>query len=251
MKKRAANTLRIVPGIRPDPLFDDCTDCGLLAWGVAACLTATESADFARRIEHRRARKTHELLHRAGAMLTSLYVIRSGFMKSSVAGSSGREQITGFLMPGDLIGMDAIATGRHQCSTIALEDSIVCGIVFADFEQLAHDIPALQQHFHQSLGREITRDHGMMMLLGAMRAEERVAAFLLNLSRRLAARGLPDHRFHLPMGRQDIGNYLGLTLETVSRAFSHLSAKGLIAIAFKEVEILDAAALHNIARSNR
>lgn len=244
------NNIRVIKTARPNPLFDDCPDCGLLAWGLAAELTSREAADFARRIEHRRSRKSHELLHRAGALLTSLYILRSGFMKSIVAGDNGRDQITGFLMPGDLIGMDAIATGRHQCSTVALEDSIVCGMAFADFEPLTRDIPSLQQHFQQTMGSEIARDHGMMLLLGAMRAEERVAAFLLNLSRRFAARGLPAQVFHLPMSRQEIGNYLGLTIETVSRAFSHLADQAYIGVHSREVEILDPKALHRIARTS-
>lgn len=244
------NTIRITKDARPDPLFDDCPDCGFIAWGLCAQLTVRESAEFGKRIEHRRPRKNLEHLHRAGAVLTSLYIIRDGFMKSMVDGNNGRDQITGFLMPGDLIGMDAIATGRHQCSTIALKDSSVCGMAFADFEQLTRDIPALQQHFQQTLGCEIARDHGMMLLLGAMRAEERVAAFLLNLSRRFAARGLPEHHFCLPMTRQDIGNYLGLTLETVSRAFSHLADQQHIAIHGRDVEIRNAEALNKVVRSN-
>lgn len=193
------NAIRTVQAARPDPLFDDCPDCGFIAWGICAQLTVRESAEFGKRSEHRRPRKHLEHLHRAGSALTSLYIIRNGFMKSIVAGNNGRDQITGFLMPGDLIGMDAIATGRHQCSTIALEDSSVCGMAFADLEKLTQDIPSLQQHFQQTLGCEIARDHGMMMMLGSMRAEERVSTFLLNLSRRFAARGLPEHSFHLPM----------------------------------------------------
>lgn len=245
------NTIGIVPASRPDPLFKDCPGCGFIAWGLGAQLTARESADFGKRIEHRRQRKSHEYLHRAGAVLTSLYIIRDGFMKSIAAGDNGRDQITDFLMAGDLIGMDAIATGRHQCSTVSLEDSSVCGMAFADFEELARGIPALQQHFQQTMGSEIARDHGMMLLLGAMRAEERVSTFLISLSRRFAARGLPEHRFHLPMTRQEIGNYLGLTIETVSRAFSHLADQRLIAIQGKNVEICDAKALHKVIRSDR
>jgi CRP/FNR family transcriptional regulator len=110
-------------------------------------------------------------------------------------------------------------------------------MAFADLEQLNREDQALQRHFHQTLGVEITRDHGMMLLLGAMRAEERVAMFLLNLSRRFALRGLSETRFRMPMTRQEIGNYLGLTLETVSRAFSHLAGERLITIDNKEVEI--------------
>ncbi len=221
----------------PAALSHKCPDCGFIDWGRQIDFSADDLQRFCNRIEHRRLKTKQEYLHRAGTTLSALYVINSGFVKTIISDGNGHEQITGFSMPGDLIGMDAIATGKHQCSTIALEDSSLCGMAFADLEQLNRDIPALQHHFHQTMGAEITRDHGMMLLLGAMRAEERVAMFLLNLSRRFALRGRSGTRFRMPMTRQEIGNYLGLQLETVSRAFSHLASAQLIEIDSKEVEI--------------
>lgn len=237
-------TLTIVPA--STPLSRECPDCGFIEWAQQAGLSAGELRRFCDRIEHRRTRKHHEHLHRAGAALGVLYVINSGFVKTIISDNNGHQQITGFSMPGDLVGLDAIATGRHQCSTIALEDSSVCGIIFAELEQLNRDMPALQRHFHQTMGAEITRDHGMMLLLGAMRAEERVAMFLLNLSRRLALRGRSGTCFRMPMSRQEIGNYLGLQFETVSRAFSHLASAELIAIHNKEVEIINLQGLQKL-----
>ena len=187
-------------------------------------------------------------MHRSGTALVSLYVINSGFLKASINDNNGHEQITGFFMPGDLVGMEAIATGKHQCNTTALEDSSLCGIVFASLEQLNREIPSLQRDFNQTLGAEINRDHGMMLLLGAMRAEERVAMFLLNLSRRFAIRGRSGTCFHLPMTRQEIGNYLGLTLETISRAFSHLVDLGFIVTRGKDIKTRDAARLQEVVR---
>ena len=187
-------------------------------------------------------------MHRSGTALVSLYVINSGFLKASINDNNGHEQITGFFMPGDLVGMEAIATGKHQCNTTALEDSSLCGIVFASLEQLNREIPSLQHDFNRTLGAEINRDHGMMLLLGAMCAEERVAMFLLNLSRRFAIRGRSGTRLHLPMTRQEIGNYLGLTLETVSRTFSHLGALGLIVTRGKDIEIRDTARLQEFVQ---
>lgn len=222
---------------RPAPQSHKCPDCGFIDWGRRGNFSAVDLQRFCDRIEHRRLRNKHEYLHRAGTALSALYVINSGFVKTIISDGNGHEQITGFSMPGDLVGLDAIATGKHQCSTIAIEDSSLCGMAFADLEQLNREIPASQHHFHQTMGVEITRDHGMMLLLGAMRAEERVAMFLLNLSRRFALRGRSETRFRMPMTRQEIGNYLGLQLETVSRAFSHLASEQLIAIANKEVEI--------------
>lgn len=236
---------------RPAPLPSECPDCGFIDWGRRAGFSADEFQRFCDRIEHRRLRKNHEYLHRAGTALGMLYVINSGFVKTIISDGNGHEQITGFSMPGDLVGMDAIATGKHQCSTIALEDSSICGMSFADLEQFNREIPALQRHFHQTMGAEITRDHGMMLVLGAMRAEERVAMFLLNLSRRFGLRGRSAARFRMPMSRQEIGNYLGLQLETVSRAFSHLANAKLIVIDNKEVEIRSLAGLQQILQSQR
>lgn len=214
-----------------------CPDCCFIEWGRQIDISADDLQRFCDRIKHRRLKTKHEYLHRAGTALSALYVINSGFVKTIISDGNGHEQITGFSMPGDLLGLDAIATGKYQCSTIAIEDSSLCSMAFADLEQLNREIPALQHHFHQTMGAEITRDHGMMMMLGAMRAEERVAMFLLNLSRRFALRGRSEMRFRMPMTRQEIGNYLGLQLETVSRAFSHLASAQLIAIDSKEVEI--------------
>lgn len=245
------NKLHAVTPAPAAPRFDDCPDCGFMAWGRHARLSAGETRIFGERLEHRRLKKNHEHLHRAGAPLATLYIITRGFLKTSINDNNGHEQITGFFMSGDVVGMEAIATGKHQCNTIAIEDTSLCGIAFAELEKLNRDIPSLQQHFHQTLGAEIHRDHGMMLLLGSMRAEDRVAAFLLNLSRRFARRGHSETCFHLPMNRQEIGNYLGLTLETVSRAFSHLASAGLIVIDNKEVEIKNLARLQPQGRNYR
>jgi CRP/FNR family transcriptional regulator len=242
------NNVRTFHTLLPAPLFRDCPDCGFTGWSQRARLSANEFRSFDDRIEHRRPKKNHEFVHRAGTALVSLYVINSGFLKASINDNNGHEQITGFFMPGDLVGMEAIATGKHQCNTTALEDSSLCGIVFASLEQLNREIPSLQRDFNQTLGAEINRDHGMMLLLGAMRAEERVAMFLLNLSRRFAIRGRSGTCFHLPMTRQEIGNYLGLTLETISRAFSHLGDLGFIVTRGKDIEIRDAARLQEVVQ---
>jgi CRP/FNR family transcriptional regulator len=237
---------RVAP---PKPLSEDCPDCGFIDWGRGANPSTDELQRFCSKIEHRRLRKQREYLHRAGTTLSALYIINSGFVKTIISDGNGHEQITGFSMPGDLIGMDAIATGKHQCSTVALEDSSLCGMAFVDLEQLNREIPALQHHFHQTLGAEITRDHGMMLLLGAMRAEERVAMFLLNLSRRFVLRGRSGTRFRMPMTRREIGNYLGLQLETVSRAFSQLANAQLIAVDNKEIEIKSVERLQQVLQS--
>ena len=219
------------------PPHGECRGCAFNAWCLPANLTLPESRQFNDRIHHRRPIKHNEYLHRAGSELKSLFVVNSGFLKTSITNGGGHHQVTGFSMAGELVGLDAIGTGKHQCDTSALGDSHLCGMRYSDFEELGHAIPALQHHFHRVMGAEIARDYGILILLGTMRVEERVAVFLLNLSTRFSARGYSGTHFRLPMTRQDIASYLGLKMETVSRAFSHLSDIQLIATEGKDIEI--------------
>jgi CRP/FNR family transcriptional regulator len=194
-------------------------------------------------VNRKRPLKRGDYLYRAGGTLQSLYAVRTGFFKSCVMHDDGREQVAGFHMAGEMLGMDGIGSGKHMCDAVSLEDSEVCEIPFNDLETLSRHIPTLQQHFHRIMSREIARDYGVMLLLGSMRAEERLAAFLLNLSQRFAARGYSSKSFLLRMTRNEIGSYLGLKLETISRALSHFQTEGIIAVQNKSVEILDAGRL--------
>ena len=152
--------------------------------------------------------------------------MRSGFFKTTLVMEDGRDQVTGFHMAGDMLGMDGIGPDQHSCNAVALEDSEVCVIPFGRLEELSREIDVLQQHFHKVMSREIVREHGVMLLLGSMRAEERLAAFLLNLSQRFTSRGYSPSEFNLRMTREEIGSYLGLKLETVSRVFSKFQEDG-------------------------
>jgi CRP/FNR family transcriptional regulator len=180
-----------------------------------------------------------EYLFRSGEAFRALYAIRTGFFKTQVLHEDGREQVTGFQMPGEIVGLDAICSDAHSCDAIALEDSEICEIPFDRLEALSRELPSLQRHLHKIMSREIVRDHGIMMLLGSMRAEERLAAFLLNLSQRFSARGYSESAFHLRMTRHEIGSYLGLKLETVSRTLSSFQEYGLLSVKVREVEIMD------------
>lgn len=180
-----------------------------------------------------------DYLYRSGDKFQSLYAIHSGSYKTQVLHEDGREQVTGFQMAGEIIGLDAISTDRHPCDAVALEDSEVCELPFAKLEALTRKLPSLQRHLHRIMSREIARDQDVMLLLGCMRAEERLAVFLLNLSQRFAERGFSPTIFQLRMSRQEIGSYLGLKLETISRAFSHFQEDGLISIKARSVELLD------------
>lgn len=197
-------------------------------------------------VEKRRRVKQGELLFNSGDTFTSLYAIRTGFFKTCVTSEDGREQVTGFQMAGEIIGMDGIVSDRHNCNAVALEDAEVCVMPFATVEDLSRELPALQRHVHKIMSREIVRENSVMMLLGNMRAEERLAAFLLNLLQRLHARGLSQSELILRMTREEIGSYLGLKLETVSRAFSKFSEDGIIEVKQRYVKVLEPDALKKI-----
>jgi CRP/FNR family transcriptional regulator len=185
-------------------------------------------------------------LYQIGDGFESLYAVRSGAFKTVSVSRQGDEKITGFHMPGELLGLDAINKGRHSYRAEALEDSEVCVIPFQRLEHLAMSIPALQHQLLRLLSSDISRDHGLMLLLGSMTAEQRVAAFLMSLSRRHERLGFSGAHFVLRMTREEIGNYLGLTLETVSRLLSRFQRDGLIAIHQRDVEVRDAERLRGM-----
>jgi CRP/FNR family transcriptional regulator len=182
-------------------------------------------------------------LYHSGDSFESLYAVRSGAFKSVGVSRQGDEKVTGFHLPGELLGLEAINSGRHGYSAVALEDSEVCILPFAPLERLAGSMPVLQHQLLRVLSSDISRDHGLMLLLGSMTAEQRLAAFLLSLSRRHERLGFSANRFVLRMTREEIGNYLGLTLETVSRLLSRFQRQGLITVQQRDVEIRNAGSL--------
>jgi CRP/FNR family transcriptional regulator len=216
-----------------------CSNCNLRELCLPYGLNLEELERLDDLVSTRRRIKRGDHLYRAGATFDSIYAIRSGFFKTDVLLEDGRDQVTGFQMAGELLGLDGISTESHTCNAIALEDSEICSIPFSRLESLSREIQNLQHHFHKVMSREIVRDHGVMMLLGTMRAEERLAAFLLNLSQRFTARGFSHAEFYLRMTREEIGSYLGLKLETVSRAFSRFQEEGHIAVQQKHIRILN------------
>jgi len=235
--------IRSAPSV---PLHSSCPRCGFLKWCLPANLELSEAERLNDRVTHQRPIKRGSYLHHAGEALGSLHVVCSGFIKTILNHDSGNLQVTGFSMPGELIGIDAISTGKHLSDTVALEDSTLCGMPYAVFENLSHAVPALQHHFNRIMSAEITRDHELMFLLGSMNAKERIAVFLLRKSKRFAAHGYSATHFRLPMTRQDIASYIGLTLETVSRALSDLQHDEIIAINGKDVEIRNLAGLQKV-----
>ncbi len=223
-----------------------CAGCNLREMCLPEGLSAEEMLRMENLVYARRKVKRGEALYRAGDKFNAVYAVRIGFFKAVLLHGDGREQVTGFSMPGELLGLEGIGTGEHSSNAVALEDCEVCVLPFAMVEEIGREIPALQRHLHSVLSREIVRDHGVMMLLGSMRAEERLAVFLLNLSKRFIRRGWSASDFHLRMTREEIGNYLGLKLETVSRLFSKFQADGLMEVNQKHVRIADIPGLEKL-----
>lgn len=209
-------------------------------------LNSAEMSKLDEVVEKRRKIKQGEQLFGNGETFSSLYAIRTGFFKTCISTEDGREQVTGFQMAGEILGLDGIGTDYHNCNAIALEDAEVCVMPFANVEELSRDFPILQRHVHKMMSREIVRENSVMMLLGNMRAEERLAAFLLNLVQRLHARGFSQSEFILRMTREEIGSYLGMKLETVSRTFSKFNEDGIIDVKQRYVRILEPEALKKI-----
>ncbi len=223
-----------------------CSNCNLQELCLPLGLSQIEMKKLDDLVALRKRMKKGEYLYRAGQAFDAIYAIRTGFFKTDVLLEDGRDQVTGFQMTGELLGLDGISTEKHSCNAVALEDSEVCVIPFSHLETLSREVHTLQHHFHKVMSREIVRDHGVMMLLGTMRAEERLAAFLINLSQRFTARGYSPAEFYLRMTREEIGSYLGLKLETVSRAFSRFQEEGLIAVQQKHIRILDTPGLKKL-----
>lgn len=229
--------LQPVPPIKLHVLKDACAQCNARELCLPLGLNDQELQQLDDMVGIRQKFKRGETLYRTGDPFGEIYAIKAGFFKTEVVTEDGREHVTGFQMNGEILGMDGISSDAHTCNAVALEDSEVCPIPFAELEHLVTAIPTLQRHFHRVMSREIVRDHGIMMLLGTLRADERLVAFLLNLSQRYAARGYSATEFHLRATREEIGSYLGLKLETVSRALSQLQDSGLIVVQQKFIRI--------------
>ncbi len=239
---------RAAPALSPQivPYCDlrvHCESCSLRE----LCLTTGLESDTSRlldRIVANRTRvKRRDSLYRPGDAFTAVYAIRLGTFKTLMLAEDGREQITGCYMGGDIVGLDGIGEGRHSCGAVALEDSEVCVLPFDQLDNLAKSVPALGRNLYRSISRDLCRAQDMMFLLGSMRAEQRLAVFLLNLARRYQARGYSGSEFVLRMTREEIASLLGLKLETISRLFSRLQLEGLIQVQGRTIKLLDAAAL--------
>jgi len=241
---------RIAPSAPPISIEDlraHCLNCSLRELCLPVGLSADEMQQVDALIVNRIKLEKDEALYRVGEPFHALYAIRLGSLKTQMLVEDGREQVAGYHMPGEIIGLDGVGTHRHGTEAIALEDSEVCVVPFVNVEDLARSVPALQQNLHKVMSKEIAQEQSVMLLLGSMRAEERLAAFLLNLSDRYRCRGYSATEYVLRMTRKEIGSYLGLKHETVSRLFSHFQKRGVIRVHGRTVKLLDPGALMQVA----
>ena len=233
----------------PQAIKVACSNCNLRELCMPMGLSDGDLGKLDELVTQRRRIKRGSALFSNGDKFSALYAIRVGFFKTCVTTEGGRDQVTGFQMAGEIMGLDGIVGDRHTCDAVALEDAEVCVMPYDRIEDLSRDVPALQTHVHRIMSREIVRDHGVMLLLGSMRAEERLAAFLLNLVQRLQARGFSSSELVLRMTREEIGSYLGLKLETVSRTFSKFAEEGIVEVKQRHVRILSSDALRAIVNT--
>jgi CRP/FNR family transcriptional regulator len=226
------------------------TKCSLCSFNKLCLPQGLNDDDVARLdqiIARRRRVPRDEQLYTEGQPFDKLFAVRFGHFKTVQVSQRGEQQVGGFHMAGDLLGMEAIGTGQHTVCAVALEDSEVCEIPFARLQELVMQVPVLLQQFHRTMSREIQREQSVMLFLSHMRAEQRLALFLLNLSGRYAQRGYSSTSFQLRMSREDIGGYLGLTVESVSRQLARLRADGLIALNNRDLRILDRSRLEALS----
>ncbi len=231
----------------PNDATINCSNCRLSSICLPLALRQDEIAQLDDIVQRGRPLQKNQHIYREGEEFQSIYAVRSGAIKAYSVTDEGEEQVTGFYFPGEILGMDGIGQNRFASSAQAMDVSAICEIPFHRMEELSAKLPSMQKHFFKLLSQEIVEDQRHITLLSKNSAEERLAALLVSISARHSRRGLSANSFRLPMTRGDIGNFLGLTIETVSRVFSRFAKQGLINISNKEVDILDLDSLRKIA----
>lgn len=223
-----------------------CQSCSLSDLCMPHGMQADEISQLDKVIKRLQPYQPGQHLFHAGDKSHAIYAVRSGALKSYCITADGDEQVLGFALPGELVGLDGLAGEQYSSTTVALETSSICELPFNRLEELCHQLPGLQKQMLRMLGKEITADQQLLMLLGQRSAEERLASFLISLSLRYKERNLSASEFNLPMSRQDIGNYLGLAIETVSRLFAHFQEDKLLTVNRKQIRIIDQVRLKSI-----
>jgi CRP/FNR family transcriptional regulator len=227
-----------------------CKECSLHQLCLPSSINGSDLEKLDNIIERKRPLKRNEHLFQVGSNFSSIYVVRSGSLKTYSPTVDGQEQVTGFHLPGELLGLDAIGKGQHPCAAKAMETTSVCEVPFENLEHLSQELPSLQHQLLRLMSKEIFDDQELMLLLGKKTAEARLSAFLLSISLRFKQRGFSACEFYLSMSRNDIANYLGLAVETVSRMFTRFQEDGIITAERKHIVINDRTALQQIAGMN-
>jgi len=226
-----------------------CQECSLNGLCLSLGLGEGDMESLSGAIKSRRRLKKGELLCRMGDPFRALYAIRSGSTKTCEISTDGGVQITAFHLPGELLGLDAISTEKHPSDIVALETTELCELPFDRLEALAQNIPGLQHQLFRIMSREVLEEEKLLLMLGRMKAEERLAAFLLNFSKRCQLLGASPTELRLPMSRQDLGDYLGLALETVSRLFSRFQDEGLIQVQGRQIKLRNPKGLREVTHN--
>ena len=227
-----------------------CKNCSLATLCLPLGLAPKDVEKLDEIVKRNRPLHRGDHLFREGDSFHCLYIVKTGSVKTYAPSEDGGEQVLGFHLPGELIGLDAIEKEQHHCSAKVLETSAVCEIPFSMFTELSSSIPSLQHQMYRLLSREIGNDEEMLTLLGKKNAEERLAAFLISLSGRFKRRGFSASDFYLSMSRHEIGNYLGLAVETISRLFTRFQDEGLMNVERKHIQLLDIDRLRSITQGD-
>lgn len=244
--------LRPLPRLQRNPIADDgdeltfCSTCAFSAACVDSGFDKSQLRELHVLVEHAGPYRAGEHVFREGDVFNAIAAVRSGTVKTYVTDPDGREQVHGFYLPGEVVGLNAISGARYPCNALALEPVMLCRFLFPSIAALARRMPGLQQHLFRLLSQDIGK---ATMLAGGYSAEDRMAAFLVTLSRRYAARGFHADRFRLTMSRTDIASYLRLAAETVSRILRRFRDQGLIRVERRDIRLLDPRGLERIART--
>lgn len=235
--------LKSVPVTAESP---HCSTCMMASVCLPVGMSLSEVAQLDDLVKERLRVEKGQALFQHGTPLNALFGLRTGSIKTQIIEASGQQQITGFFLPGEIVGLDGMMEGIHSSTAVAMEDSEVCVVKLDDIDEISRYVPTLQHQVRRLMSKEIARSHQVLLALGSMRSEQRLAAFLINLSQRLTALGYSSTEFIMRMSREETGNYLGLTIETVSRLFSRLARDGVIRVNHREIKILDMAALNEL-----
>lgn len=258
LRNQLVDGLALLPGLKTDTMqnsvtlkhdISSCSNCMLNSLCLPVGMSPAEISRLESALQERIRLRKGDNLFRAGEPAQAIYAIRVGSIKTQLEDAHGQVQITGFLLPGELVGLDGFLEGIHLSNAIALEDSEVCVARIDDLDNISAQIPSLQNQLRRLTSLEIKRSQLLVMALGVLRSEQRLAAFLINMSQRLSLLGYSSTEFILRMSREEIGNFLGMTLETVSRLFSRFAKEGLIKINQREVKLIDLPALRELAGS--